>query len=175
MTIVIADIRDQTCPVLWADTCTHSCDLTFQATKIRKINASILFGSSGNTNDGIRFGHYLSAYDFEVLLSRPGEAVSFTFADEKDRPSFLACLIYRPEGCAPKIYQIYEDMIPTLMSLPFHAIGSGAAFALGAMQCGATARQALAVAITLDKHSRLPIESLSFDKDDVCRFPYFND
>jgi len=46
----------------------------------------------------------------------------------------------------------------------FTAIGAGASFAIGAMEAGATARQAVVIACRRDINSRLPVHTLSLPK-----------
>lgn len=46
---------------------------------------------------------------------------------------------------------------------PFAATGSGWQFAMAAMRCGKTAREAVAIACEFDRSSKLPVHIVSFD------------
>lgn len=65
-------------------------------------------------------------------------------------------LIIRPDGALWHIYK--HGLVP--VSAPFLAFGSGADYALGAMAQGATAREAVAVAIRFDNGSGGEIDVL---------------
>lgn len=62
------------------------------------------------------------------------------------------------------VYHYSASPIPTKIGDKFYAIGSGAELALGAMQMGADARQAVRVASKWDVHTGGRISTLSLDK-----------
>lgn len=64
--------------------------------------------------------------------------------------------VITPDG----IILVWGDHGPWRVDRPYYALGSGSAVALGAMQCGATAEQAVEAAIALDIYSGGPVRVL---------------
>lgn len=59
--------------------------------------------------------------------------------------------------CKKGLFEFDKWCLPTRILSEFHAIGSGAKAALGALHLGATARQAVEIACKVDPYSGAPI------------------
>ena len=107
---------------------------TARAGSVRKIcrgpNGS-LAGLCGNT-----------AYsDMFMSWIKSGEPNS---APDLSSDSSFTAIVIRPNG---KVYMACSSTTLFLLKSPFHSIGSGSDFAVGAMEMGATAEEAVRVAI----------------------------
>lgn len=66
-----------------------------------------------------------------------------------------------------KLYEVNRLCTFVEVEDRFHAIGSGAAYALGAMACGKTAPEAVRIACRYDGYSGLPIVSMQLKRNPV--------
>lgn len=81
-------------------------------------------------------------------------------ADEGNRPRVdddFDTITIAPNG---RVTWYSHELIPTEFRAPFHAVGSGAQVALGALHMGASAKQAVQVAMRVDKHSGGSVRTL---------------
>lgn len=76
------------------------------------------------------------------------------FGDDKDNFAF-SCLVISPDG--KQAILIDDEMEPQDVLDDFLGVGTGAAYALGALEAGATPEDALAIAIARDGNSGGPI------------------
>lgn len=61
--------------------------------------------------------------------------------------------------------EFWDNSLRPIISDGFHAIGSGCQFAIGAMEAGCTAEQAVAVACRRDPYCNLPVTTMSLGKN----------
>jgi len=111
-----------------------------------------------------------------VTTSKPGqgEALMDWFAagcDQDARPDFaqelnFTMLAVRPDGQAMLFNDDYYPSGPLVA--PYFAIGSGSDFAHGALACGASAIQAVQIAIELDTVSGKQVSALSHTNQAVA-------
>lgn len=73
-------------------------------------------------------------------------AIKWYFSKKREafKPYKFTMIVVTPEG---KVIDIDHKNAVIEVDLPFYAVGSGTAYALGAMEMGATAEQAVAAAI----------------------------
>lgn len=151
--------------VMACDSCwTYGGTIDVLATKISRLANGALLGQSGS-NDG-RY--------FEKLLGKVKSPASLPTHEQlrEIRQDFLGLLVL-PSG---KIFKLSTTFItpenwncefdPDDVGLweitgPFAAVGSGGDFAIVAMECGKSAKEAVDIACRFDPNSRGPIHSLS--------------
>lgn len=95
-------------------------------------------------------------------------------ADQATRPTpqsndEFAALVIKPSG---EVYDVGERCILTRLEAPFYAIGSGAPIAIGAMEMGATAEQAVAAAIKWQTSCGGEIQVLRLDSPMVAHLDH---
>ena len=71
------------------------------------------------------------------------------------------CIHVTPDG---KIYLVSRTNLVYMKNVKFAAVGSGSLLALGAMEQGATAAEAVRIACKHDGFSRLPLKKISLFK-----------
>ncbi len=106
--------------------------------KVFKLRNGCLFGHAGDADEG-------------EMLKR---AVAKSLPTPKVRNSDAICVM--PNGDV----LFFEGKCWTKIDAPFAALGSGRKFAYGAMQVGASAKDAVRAACKLEKHSGLPIHTV---------------
>jgi ATP-dependent protease HslVU (ClpYQ) peptidase subunit len=79
---------------------------------------------------------------------------------QADKDTATECIVVLPDG---KILLYDANHLPIYIEAPCFAIGSGAQFAMGAMRQGATAEEAVKIAIHYDVFCGNGITSLTFD------------
>jgi hypothetical protein len=96
-------------------------------------------------HDGWLFGASGTLADHQAFLR-------WAVTDRTDDPPQMhedtACIM-----CQGTTVRAFERGKWDELNMPFYAIGSGAVYAMGAMQCGASAGQALAASVALDCYS----------------------
>lgn len=115
--------------------------------KINRINGHLI-GVAGGVADCATF----------LDWCRAGGELTETKAPEG---SYQA-LVIDPSGKATEVE--CGKYLPRMNRTKFHAIGSGAPFALAAMYAGATAVEAVKIATKIDTNSGLPVKSLRIQK-----------
>jgi hypothetical protein len=105
----------------------------FKATKIQRIRGS-LFGGAGNVEQILKMFEWFRNPDMKP--------------DWKFETDF-AILQLSHEG----LFLWGPEMIAMPVGLPYYAVGSGAEYALGAMECGAPADEAIRVAHKFDPYT----------------------
>lgn len=70
------------------------------------------------------------------------------------------CLVLTPEG----LFVVDKSCLLVPIIIPFYAIGCGGAVAMGAMEKGAGAREAVAIACKWDSNCELPVVSMRLEK-----------
>lgn len=152
--------------VMACDSC-YTCSDTVDTltTKIRRLKSGALLGGAGD-ND---------SRDLETMLEKvrtPGQLPSRAALIDL-RLSFLGVLVL-PKGGIYKIgatmvsqehwdASFNEDIGIWEVNARYAAAGSGADFALAAMEAGKSARDAVRIACKFDINSRPPIHSLTLD------------
>lgn len=108
-----------------------------------------------------------------VIIATAGEsAPGLVFVDwygsDKPPPAALidgnadfTCLILRPDG----LYEVDRWCRPEKIIMKFYAIGSGSKVALGAMELGASAKQAAEAACKWDPYCAAPVFTMRLKKD----------
>ena len=150
--------------IMACDSCwTYGGDVDTLGTKIARLKSGALLGQAGD-NDArhviamlasVKTEKQLPSYpeldairlDFMGLLVLPNKRM-FKIATELKEPAHRD-----PEEDGPGVWEVEGD---------FTAIGSGMAYAIGAMEAGANARQAVRIACRRDTNSRPPVHTLSF-------------
>lgn len=131
MTTIVADLR---AGVMVSDSCVSEDFAPWvPGTKVFRVNGD-LFGFSGDVNQREKW----------LKWHRGGR--------KTPRPKLndFTGLLLRPDG----VFSIHTDGLELHIERGFHAIGSGAAAALGAMLAGADAKKAVEIACQIDNHSR---------------------
>ena len=85
---------------------------------------------------------------------------------EKPRPritedSEIECIVVRPNGA---IWLVDDKLEPLEIDEPFAAIGSGFAYALGAMACGKSAVEAVEIAARFDADTSAPLHTMELQE-----------
>lgn len=106
--------------------------------KIWRLPDGSLLGCAGDTEDGQRLYAALKCKTSPPKLDN------------------VAALLIRPSGRM----ELYEGNIWQRIKKPYYAVGSGAPFAFGAMDAGATAKQAAAIGANRDPNSGGQIQVL---------------
>lgn len=105
----------------------------FKCTKIARIKGS-LYGGAGDMAQILKMFEWFKNPDMKP--------------DWKFQPEF-EILQLSPEG----LFLWGSEMIAIPVGMPYYAIGSGAAFALGALECGAPPNEAIRVAHKFDPYT----------------------
>lgn len=79
----------------------------------------------------------------------------------KNGDSTAHCIVVMPDGLVVWFHQ--DGMTP--MRTPYHAVGSGSAYAIGAMAAGATAAEAVRIAMLHDTGTGGDVTTLSITKE----------
>jgi len=125
--------------------------------KIKRLKYGVLLGSAGD-GDARVFDKLLSVKrpedlpTYEQLIAMRLESMHLIIFP--DRRIFKIATNYSQEDGAG-VWEVEGT---------FTAIGIGSHFAIGAMEAGATARQAVVIACRRDINSRLPVHTLSLPK-----------
>lgn len=142
MTTIVIDRRTGT---IAADTQnTDSANVISRCAKIEKLEDGRYFMGAGH-NYPIR----LTKQWMETGL-QPDFSIVVDDLEEYD----FSCLVWGPEG----VLLIDSELGPFYLRDRYFAIGAGAAYALGAMDAGATAEQAVQIACRRDPNSSEPID-----------------
>lgn len=122
-----------------------------QTTKIRRING-MLVGVSGDASSLQMFADW-------IQLGGHAEKYPQAFKDGDS-----CAMVIRGDG----IVRLYEKAhLPLLLEQKRYAIGSGREFAMAAMACGKTAREAVQIATSLDCYSGQGMDELRFTTDRI--------
>jgi len=108
----------------------------------------------GNFIVGIA-GEYAQCLLFIEEFKNCGTDLSKSFP--MDHISGMTSMIYNKSN--KKLYRYEGSGLPMLIKPPY-AIGSGSSFAMGAMKYGASAEEAVKIAIKLDISSGLPLNKI---------------
>ena len=149
MTTIVYDRRTKT---IAADT--QNTDRTggiYRTSKIEKLKDGRLFLGAGNCYTICATRRWAEA-KFDPK-KRP-EEYACIFSDP-DEYSF-SCLIISPDGLTVTI--VDDEMEPLITRDDYLAIGSGGPYALGAMDKGATALEAVEIACNRDGNTSAPID-----------------
>lgn len=155
MTTIVYDRRTKT---IGADTQnTSSADEIYRSTKIEKLSNGGYFLGSGHSygiglakrwaNDGFKEA---KRPDFSIFLS------------DTDMYGFT-CLWVHPNG--EEVWRVDDEMTPIFITDEYTAIGSGGAYALGALDAGATVVEALRIAAARDPSTSAPFEILKIGEE----------
>lgn len=150
MTTIIYDRREK---LIVADSQnTDRSGATWKVNKIEKLANNWYFLGSGHcysislVRDWARVGFQEQHRpDFSLVLEDPDE---YTFS----------CLCISPNG--ETVYLIDDEMTPCKVYDDYVAVGAGAAYALGALDAGASALAAMKVAISRDINTSEPVHHL---------------
>ena len=132
MTTIAASLREM---AMCADSATVAGDVWWPCTKIVRVGESLV-GCSGDSSSGIKFIEWM----------RDG--------GKRPKVSSDFCALVLGEG---RLDYYYGTLIPDPIERQFHAIGSGASAALGAIKHGADITTAVRIACEIDPGSREPI------------------
>lgn len=150
MTTCVYDRRSKT---IVADT--QNTDRTggiYRTCKIERLKDGRYFLGSGNCfTIGITRRWAESGF---CEAKRPEYGALFSDPDEYS----FSCLIISKDGSTVTI--VDDEMEPMLINDEYYAIGSGGAYALGAMDAGATAQDAVAIAAARDNSTSGPYDVL---------------
>jgi len=138
--------RDGTLAADTCVTCSSGRRLPGTHSKICSNEHGWLFGAAGTIADIARLRQWFSTYTGDKRLKGPPGG------------SYDALLI-SPKGAC--LYLELGAIWDAPTDAPFHAVGSGAALAIGAMAHGATAQEAVATAILYDEGSGGRVDHLS--------------
>lgn len=150
MTTCIFDRRRA--PVLVADTQnTDNGGAIYRANKIIRLRDGRWFMGAGNC---YLIGATMRWAESKFAIrSKPAEyACLFEHGDDYD----FTCLIVSPDAKRATLVDV--EMEPLTITDAYFGIGSGAAYALGAMDAGASATDAVGFACNRDGNSSLPLQ-----------------
>lgn len=147
MTTCVYDRRTKT---IAADTQnTDSAQTIYRVAKIERLkNGSYFLGSGNCFTIGITKRWAETGF---AESKRPEYGVMFEDPDEYG----FSCLVISQDGNT--ITLIDNEMQPTLILDDYAAVGSGGAFAIGALDAGATVEQALDIACQRDSSTSHPV------------------
>lgn len=120
--------------------------------KIYKVNDHLI-GTAGGSYAGLLFVQWFKEWDDEP-----------DYADRKRMPDLLnldieedfECLVVRPNGSA---YMVNRLFVPYNMPNDICGVGSGSGCAMAAMMAGASAKEAVKIACSIDAHSSGPVKT----------------
>lgn len=131
---------------LAADTQASSCGLKFRTSKIGRLKDGRLYGISGDADYGLAVVDWLNGGE------KPHQA---------DKDDWSTILVIGLDG---SINRYERRLIPITVLEHQHAIGSGRDFAMAAMACGKTAKEAVEIASQLDEATGGYIETLALNQ-----------
>lgn len=135
MTTVVA-----TKQAIFADTlCAYT--VPFRFSKVAKIKDAIFAGA------GDDFLNIHLFYEWQRGKQKPKYAADADFD----------IIEVNPRG----LFLWDQKLIPIQLNEPFYAIGTGAAYAMGALAAGATPEQAVLIAANFDTNTRGPVEQVN--------------
>lgn len=150
MTTALYDRRTKT---LGADTQnTDGSGTIYRVAKIEKLKTGWYFLGSGNCYT-IGLCRQWAEDSFKEA-SRPDFAL---FLEDKDEYGF-SCLAISPDGAS--VWLVDDEMSPMPIEDEYVGIGSGSAYAIGALDAGASVEQALAIAANRDPSTSAPFNIL---------------
>jgi hypothetical protein len=114
----------------------------FHAKKLFRVNGSI-YGIAGEMSKCLQF---------VAWRKNVQEKPQFTDSDN------FCAIELTPKG---KIMKWEQELFPIEVDSPFYAIGSGAAYALGAASAGKTPRQAVQIAARWDEATGSEVQTMS--------------
>ncbi len=120
--------------------------LSFSSKKLFRI-AGCVVGMAGNTNRFAEFVRQLESFD--------GDLTRLTNPSKDDSAEFRALVIR--EGM---LYHIGDDFEVDFVDSKVFAIGSGAAHALTAFDCGKSLQDCVRLAAKRDSNTALPLQAL---------------
>ena len=123
--------------------------ISYSVSKLRRGPVSI-FGAAGDWDQCLLFLEALEKNAFE------------------DFETECQMLELRPDG----IYVYESSIIPAKIKNDFYAIGTGAAYAIGAMRMGASPTEAVAIACEFDPASWGPIDTMKLGEE-LCNVQEF--
>lgn len=122
--------------------------MSYSVTKLRRGVRSI-FGAAGEWDQCLKFLHALETDQLEDLETE------------------CQLLELRHDG----IWVYESGIIPARLKNDYFAIGTGAAYAIGAMRMGATPSEAVAIACEFDPSSQGPIDKMTLGEICHLKFP----
>lgn len=147
-------VYDRRVGVLGADTQYNSGGVIVRGEKIEQLPNGWWFAGAGDSAAIEQIKRWAKAR--WALRSRPKLEELLKIPDIS-----LECLVVDPK--TDRLWHIDLSFVPLLVTDPYLAIGSGGNYALGALDHGATVRQALAIAAKRDPDTSGPftVEKLS--------------
>lgn len=146
MTTIVYDKRTKT---IGADTQnTSSADEIYRSNKIEVLKNKGYFLGSGHS-----YGIGLAKQWAEAGFKETARPDFTTFLEDSDYYGF-ACLVIHPDG--EFVWRIDDEMTPILIMDDVCGVGSGAAYALGAIDAGASVEEALRIAAARDPSTSGP-------------------
>lgn len=154
MTTIVYDRRTMT---IGADTQnTSSASEIYRSKKIEVLKNKAYFLGSGHSY-GIGLAKQWAEAGFDEK-KRPDFTV---FLEDPDTYSF-ACLVVHHTG--KYVWRIDDEMTPILIYDEYTGVGSGAAYALGALDAGATVQEALGIAEKRDPSTSGPFDFVTIEE-----------
>jgi ATP-dependent protease HslVU (ClpYQ) peptidase subunit len=137
LTTIVASMKHK---LMAADSkCGGEPGIPFRTQKIFRVEEKLI-GFAGAAMHAIKFIEWL----------RHGTPMSLVY--DKDECTFDALVM---DGGFLLYYD--NELVPLIVNEPYYAIGSGAAYAIGAMDAGASPKRAVELAAKRDDNSGLPV------------------
>lgn len=121
----------------------------FPVTKIFRVGNDLVAGS-GDWSECLAFLEWYESVKFAKLGGSP---------PKPDFKEGFGILVIR-NG---ELWRYERELVPFLINVPFWAIGSGADYALGAMACGKSAKEAVEIACQFDINCGLGVDVVEVD------------
>ena len=131
--------------VMAADTQMTIGDEKLRVKKLRVLEDGSIFGSAGDASAIDKLEEWVKAGAPKNKRPRINKELA------------IECLVLKPDGT---IWFIGTDLVFEQLAAEFMAIGTGGAYALGAMARGATAVQAVKIAARFDVNTSEPIDKM---------------
>jgi hypothetical protein len=148
MTTIVVDMRNRT---IAADTQnTDSAGTAYRCRKIERLSDGRYFLGSGHLLSIGKARRWAEHNFAEKYRPNFGEL----FGDNADEFLF-SCAVIDRDG---RVTLIDNEMEPQPLTDPYFALGSGGAYAIGAMDCGATAEEACRAACKRDLYTSEPVD-----------------
>jgi ATP-dependent protease HslVU (ClpYQ) peptidase subunit len=132
---------------MWSDSALNTGNIVTQAKKIFRVRGHLV-GLAGHSAPCSEF---LSKFR---TRNNPNREV------KTDKDDFQAVVLFK----SGKMLHIDADFGWDELNEPYVAIGSGAPFAITALDCGATPEQAIEIAAKRDGDTRLPVQFEALDE-----------
>lgn len=155
MTCIIVDTQTRLVGLDSANT--DSAGFQWRTDKFEKLKDGRIFLGSGH-NLTIRLAKKWAEAKFKEPV--PETLFNLILDHNEDSNYSFSCLILDPDSDV--VLMLDEELVPMEVQGRYHAVGSGAAYAIGAARAGATMGDAVAIAVEYDQYCSEPVRVIGY-------------